>query len=115
LIFSSKATCIFCPWGDDLKNQLIRNKNCLWRQCLLTDRDEMSILYRGPSIDAFYQVSVHLVKRLKICSSETTWPNELKLSRKHLWKTHYNDCSFQPDPLTNMATTCNSCFWFVNF
>jgi hypothetical protein len=24
------------------------------------DRDEMSILYRGPSIDASYHVSVHL-------------------------------------------------------
>jgi hypothetical protein len=36
----------------------------------------MSILYRGPSIDASYQVSVHLVKRFqrrrlkKICQSE---------------------------------------------
>jgi hypothetical protein len=46
-------------------NEPIRNKNCLWRPCLLTDRDEMSILYRGPSIDAFYQVSVHLAKRFR--------------------------------------------------
>ena len=29
------------------------------------DRDEMSILYRGPSIDASYQVSVHLAKRFR--------------------------------------------------
>ena len=28
--------------------------------CLLMDRYEMSYLYRGPSIDASYQVSVHL-------------------------------------------------------
>ena len=42
------------------KNQPIRNKNCLWRPCLLMDRDEMSNLYRGLSIDASYQVSVHL-------------------------------------------------------
>ena len=34
--------------------------NCLWRPCLLMDRDEMSTLYRGPSIDASYQVSIHL-------------------------------------------------------
>ena len=27
---------------------------------LLTDRNEMSNLYRGPSIDVSYQVSVHL-------------------------------------------------------
>ena len=31
------------------RNQPIRNKNCLWRPCLLMDRDEMSNLYRGPS------------------------------------------------------------------
>ena len=30
---------------------------------LLTDRDEFSHLYRGPSIDAFYQVSVQLAKK----------------------------------------------------
>ena len=45
------------------KNRPIRNKNCLWRPCLLTDRYKMSNRYRGPSIDACYQVSVHLAKR----------------------------------------------------
>jgi hypothetical protein len=66
----------------------------------------MSTLYRGPSIDASYQVSVHLAKRfqrrrfLKIGQSE----NESKLGRKHHWKVLYKDCSFSSDPLTNMAT-----------
>jgi hypothetical protein len=41
------------------KNKPIRNKSCLWWPCLLMDRDEISNLYRGPSIDASYQVSVH--------------------------------------------------------
>ena len=45
-----------------LKNRPIRNKNCLWWSCLLTHRDAMCYLYRGPSIDASYQVSVHLAK-----------------------------------------------------
>jgi hypothetical protein len=59
------------------RNQSIRNKNGLWRPCLLTDRDEISNLYRRPAIDASYQVSVHLAKRfqrrrfLKIGQSET--------------------------------------------
>ena len=46
----------------NLKNQPFRNKNCLLWPCLLMDWDEMSNLYRGPSIDASYQISVHLVK-----------------------------------------------------
>jgi hypothetical protein len=33
----------------------------LWRPCLSTDRDEMSNLYRRPSIVASYQVSVFIV------------------------------------------------------
>ena len=91
------------------RNQPIRNKNCLWRPCLLMDRDEMSNcnrgeepkksanqkqewpvapmfvtdrdgmsnLYRGLSIDASYQVSDDLAKRfqrkrfLEIDQSET--------------------------------------------
>ena len=64
--------------GEDFfRNQPIRNKNCLWRPCLLTDRDEMSNLYRRHAIDASYQVSVHLAKRFqrrrfkKIGQSET--------------------------------------------
>ena len=40
-------------------------KNCLWQSCLLTDRDEIINLYRGPSIDASYQVSVQLAKKFQ--------------------------------------------------
>ena len=47
------------------KNRPIKNKNYLWWPCLLMDKDKISNLYRGPSIDASYQVSVHLAERLK--------------------------------------------------
>jgi hypothetical protein len=61
----------------NFKNQPIRNKSRLWRPYLLTDQDEMSNHYRGPSIDASYQVLVHFTKQfqrrrfLKIGQSET--------------------------------------------
>ena len=48
-----------------LRNQPIRNKNCLWQPCLLTDRDEMRNIYRGPTIDASYQVVVYLAKQFQ--------------------------------------------------
>ena len=64
--------------GEDFfRNQPFRNKNCLWRPCLLTDRDDMSNLNRGPCIETAYQVAVHLAKRFqkrrfsKIGQSET--------------------------------------------
>jgi hypothetical protein len=47
------------------RNRTIGNKNCLWRPCLLMNRDEMSNLDRGPSIDASYHVSVHLAKHFQ--------------------------------------------------
>ena len=36
------------------KNWPIKNRNCLWWPCLLTDQDELCNFYRGPSIDTSY-------------------------------------------------------------
>jgi hypothetical protein len=67
-------------WSSEEKifiNRPIRNKNCLWWPCLLTDEDEMNNLYRGSTIYPSYQVSVHLAKWfqrrrfLEIYQSET--------------------------------------------
>ena len=44
------------------KNRPIRKKNCLWQPCLVMDHNKMCTLQRGPSIDASYQVSVHLAE-----------------------------------------------------
>ena len=79
-------------------NRPIRNKNFLWQPCMLMDREEMSKLYREPSIDASYQVSVHLdkgvseekIKMWKVNGRRTPsdgksslclWQGELKMSK----------------------------------
>jgi hypothetical protein len=78
----------------------------------------MSNFNRGPSIDASYQVSVHLAmwfqrrRFLEIDQSETRIACG---GHEHLWKVLYRDCSFRPDPLTNMTTTGDSCFWLADF
>ena len=66
--------------GEVFRNGPTRNNNSLWRPCLLTDRDDMTNLYRRSSIDASYQMSVHLSKRFREedCSKSTNqkqeWP-----------------------------------------
>ena len=51
--------------GEDFYKSAYQKEACLWRPCLLTDRDKRCNLHRGPSIDASYQVSVHLAKGIQ--------------------------------------------------
>jgi hypothetical protein len=64
-ITDNSCFCQTVSEEKNLKNEPIRNKNRLWWPYLLTDQDEMSNLNRGLSIDASYQVSVHLAKRFR--------------------------------------------------
>ena len=63
-------------------NQPIRNKNCLWWPCLITDRNLMSILYREHSKDASYQFSVHLAKQFQ---RKRFLRNRLIRNKNYLW------------------------------
>ena len=70
---SNRYRCILQSFGTFgqavsekiFKNRPIRNKNCLWQPCLLTDQNDISNRNRGLSIDASYQVSVHLAKQFR--------------------------------------------------
>jgi hypothetical protein len=50
---------------EESKNSANQKQESPVAAMFVTDRDKMSTLYRGPSIDASYQVSVHLAKRFQ--------------------------------------------------
>jgi hypothetical protein len=60
-----KFLACFGSFGQAVSEEKNLKKSANQKQvspCLLMDRDKMGKLYRGPPIDASYQVSVHLDK-----------------------------------------------------
>jgi hypothetical protein len=82
--------------GEDFfRNRPIRNTICMWRLCLTTDRNEMSTLSRGPSIDFSYLVSVHLAMRFQ---SRIFFLN---------WTIRKNNCPWRPCLLSDREEFSN--------
>ena len=89
------------------RNRPIRNKNCLWWPCLLTNRDKMSIIDRGPYNDASYQISVYLGKQFQgrrffrnqpIRNKNGLWWPCLLMDRNkmsHLYRGHFINAFYQ--------------------
>jgi hypothetical protein len=50
---------------EESKNSANQKQESPVAAMFVTDRDKMSTLYRGPSIDASYQVLDHLAKRIQ--------------------------------------------------
>ena len=77
------------------RNRPIKENNCLWRQCLLTYRDEIINIYRRPSIDDSFQVSIHLAKR---------WQRRRFFRNRPIRNKH---CMWRPCLLTHRAEMSN--------
>jgi hypothetical protein len=76
----------------------------------LTFHSALRKLNTEPSTGASYQISVHLAKQFQRRRFLEIDQPEARIAYGHRWKVLYKDCSFHPDPLTNMAATGSSCF-----
>jgi hypothetical protein len=91
LIFSSET-----PQPNELKHGRKHLWKVLYKDCSFRPDPLTHMVATG-------NYCFWLADFFKIFSSETAWPNELKLGRKHLWAVLYKDCSFRPDLLTNVS------------
>jgi hypothetical protein len=101
-IFSSTTT-----WSNESKLGRKHPRKVLYVDC--------SCLWKFTNMATIGNSRFRLGQFLKILLLWNRLVKWTEHGRKHLWKVLYIDCSFHPDPFTNMTVIGNSCFWLVNF
>jgi hypothetical protein len=91
----SDGKSLHCLWQGELKMSAIAVHSRLFNADPLTNM----ALFLVSSFVVGHLLTFHIL----IFSSETHQPNELKLSKKHLWKVLSKESKFCYDPLPNMA------------